>query len=149
MDADDPRLKELVERVELFHGLTTNDVYQIFVRGMTEICVKGETVFFQDTVGNSMYVVLGGKVGVFDGQRQLNTLGVGDTFGEMSLLTHEKRSATVIALEDSKLFVLDEKVFQKLLTKRVAVQMLMNISSLIAKRLVQANKQLKQYKSQQ
>jgi CRP-like cAMP-binding protein len=95
-------------------------------------------------VGNQRFVVLGGSFGVFDGVKQLATLKTGDTFGEMSLLLSEPRSATVKALEFSQLFVLDERLFHKLLTKRVAVQMLMNMSRLLAKRIQNANRTIRE-----
>ena len=139
MDEVDPRFKLLAEKVDLFHGLSPADVQKIFARGMTVRVDKGETIFYKDTTGNQMYVVLGGEVGVFDGPKCLATLKVGDTFGEMSLLNNEPRNATVVALEVSNLFVLSEQVFQKLLTKRVAVQILLNVAKTMSKRLRDTN----------
>ena len=145
MNPDDPRLRQLVERVDIFRGLTPDDVFKIYTKGATMQVQKGDTIFHQGTTGQKMFVVFGGKVGVFDGQKLLSELNVGDTFGEISLLTDEPRSATVVALEMSRLFVLDEDVFQKLLTKRVAVQMLLNLGRMLGKRLVAANKKLRDY----
>jgi CRP-like cAMP-binding protein len=71
-------------------------------------------------------------------------LGVGSMFGEMSLLNDEPRSATVMALEDSNLFTLSEEIFHKLLTKRVAVQILLNIAKTMSKRVVDANMKLRE-----
>lgn len=135
----DPKFVQLAERVDIFKGLRPGDVQKIFSKGMTQSVNKGDVLFHKGTVGNLMYVVLDGKVGVFDGENQLATHSVGDTFGEMSLLTGAARSATVMALESSSLFALSEDVFQKLLTKRVAVQMLMNMSRMLAKRLNESN----------
>ena len=86
-----------------------------------------------------MYVVLAGKVAVFDGSKQIATLSVGETFGEMALVSHEPRTATVTAIEDSNVFVLNEHIFQKLLTKRVAIQILLNICKMLGKKLTNAN----------
>lgn len=144
MDEIDPRFKMLAERVELFHGLNPSDVQKIFSRGMTLKVPQGETVFFKDTTGNQMYVVLGGEVGVFDGPKRVAELGVGQTFGEMSLLNEEPRSATIVALTDCNLFVLTEEIFHKLLTKRVAVQILMNIARSMSKRIVAANMRMRE-----
>ena len=144
MEPNDPRLQMMVDKVDMFHGLSTHDVYRIFAKGMTHVVRKDHLVFHKDTVGNNMFVVLGGKVGIFDGAKQIATLGVGESFGEMSLLSHEPRTASVKALEDTSLFSLDESIFQKLLTKRVAVQILLNISRSLAKKLKHANMMIRE-----
>jgi CRP-like cAMP-binding protein len=131
--------QELTQRCELFHGLAPEDVLKIFSRGLTMRVAKGETVFFKGTIGSQMYVVLTGKVGVFDNDKQIATLQTGDMFGEMALVNKEPRSATVSALEDSRLYVLSETTFDKLMTKRVAIQMLLNIIRTLSHRLMDRN----------
>jgi CRP-like cAMP-binding protein len=139
MQPDDPRLEQMVKQIDIFNGLSPGDVYRIYAKGMTHMAMKDQMIFHKNTVGSNMFVVLGGKVGVYDGEKKIAELGTGHSFGEMSLLTGEPRSATVKALEDTMLFVLDERIFQKLLTKRVAVQMLMNISRMLGSKLKNAN----------
>lgn len=139
---DYEKIDKLIERVDLFHGLTREELVKIFSKGITMRVTKGETIFHKGTVGSQMYVVLGGSVGVFDGNQQLAALHTGDMFGEMALVNREPRSATVIAMEESKLFVLSENTFQQLLTKRVAIQILMNIVNTLSKRLKSTNAKL-------
>lgn len=139
----DPRYQALVDNVDLFHGLRPGDVEKIFSRGLTMYVEKGDSIFHKKTEGNKMYVVLGGSIGIFDGPVQMAALGAGATFGEMSLLTGMPRSASAVALERSNIFTLDEAVFQKLLTKRVAVQMLLNLSRMMAKRIQDANRTIR------
>lgn len=139
MQPNDPRLRKWVERIDLFHGLTTDDVYKIYNKGMTLSIAKGEAAFHKGTTGNSMYVVMSGSFGVFDGPKQIATKKVGDTFGEMSLLTGATRSASLVALSDTRVFMLDEEIFKKLLTKKVAVQILLNIGRLLSKSLEDSN----------
>ena len=86
-----------------------------------------------------MYVVLGGKVGIFDGEKRLAELLTGDMFGEMALVNKEPRIATAKALEDSNLFVLTQSTFEYLLTKRVAVHILLNIIATLSRRLKVSN----------
>lgn len=133
--SDLAKAAELVREVELFHGLSPDDVVKIFARGMTMRVTKGEAVFYKGTVGNQMFVVLGGLLGVFNGKKVIAELHTGAMFGEMALVNKEPRSATVIAMEDSRLFVLTETTFDKLLTKRVAIQMLLNIVRSLSHRL--------------
>lgn len=136
---DTAKVDKLIERVELFHGLTREEVVKIFSHGLTMNCAKGETVFFEGTVGSQMFVVLGGKVGVYRANKCLSELRTGDMFGEMALVCDEPRSATVVALENTKLFVLKEETFDKLMTKRVAIRMLFNIVRTLSHRLKDTN----------
>lgn len=140
----DPKYKILAERVELFRGLTPSDVRKIFAKGMTVRVAKGDTIFYKGTTGSQMYVLLAGEVGVFDGPKKLATLTTGHTFGEMSLLNQEPRSATIVALTDSNVFILSEDVFQKLLTKRVAIQILLNIARTMSQRISDSNQLIRE-----
>jgi len=139
---DYEKVDKLIERVDLFHGLTREELVKIFAKGMTMRVSKGETIFHKGTVGSQMYVVLGGSVGVFDGNKQLAALHTGDMFGEMALVNREPRSASVIALEEAKVFVLSENTFQQLMTKRVAIQILLNIVRTLSGRLKALNARL-------
>mgnify|MGYP001150788060 CR=1 FL=1 len=142
MSADLAKVQRYIEKVELFKGLTPEEVIKIVSSGMTMQCVQNEVIFFKGTVGSQMYVVLGGKVGVFgDNDKIIATLTTGDMFGEMALVSKEPRSATVRALETSKLFVLTESAFDKLLTKRVAIRLLLNIIHTLSHRLKASNAQ--------
>ncbi|HNR29332.1 MAG TPA: cyclic nucleotide-binding domain-containing protein [Candidatus Hydrogenedentes bacterium] len=134
------QIESLIQRVELFNGLTHEEVEKIFAHGLTMAFRKDDVLFYRDTVGNQMFVVLGGKVGVYgDGDKCLATLGTGDMFGEMALVTHERRSATVRALDDGYVFVLNEITFYRLLTKKVAIQILLNMVRTLSRRLKEAN----------
>lgn len=136
----DEKYVMLTKRVELFHGLDPDDVHKIFQRGMTMRVRKGETIFHQGTTGDLMYVVLGGLVAIMDGKRKLAEVRLGGMFGEMALITDEPRSASAVAEEDSHLFALNETTFEKLLTKRVAVRILLNVVASLSHRLQASNR---------
>lgn len=133
-------IDEYIKRVALFEGLSREEVAKIFAKGMTMNVSAGEHIFLQGTVGNQMYVVLGGKLGVFDGKNCIAELRTGDMFGEMALVNKEPRSATVTAVNESRLFVLSESTFERLLSKRAAVKILLNIVRTLSHRLKDANK---------
>ena len=66
---------------------------------------KGEVIFREGEIGNVMYDILSGKVGVYtdfetDSERMIAELEAGQTVGEMGLLEVWPRSATAVALED-------------------------------------------------
>lgn len=133
---------EMARRVPLFQGLSPEDVAKIFAKGMTMEVEKGNVIFYQGTTGNQMFVVLGGSVGLFDGKKHIATLQSGDMFGEMAVINSEPRSATALAAERCRLFVLSETTFDKLMTKRVAIRILLNIIGTMSKRLRDMNTRL-------
>ena len=66
---------------------------------------KGTVIFREGDLGNAMYDIRWGTVGVYSKygtpeQKKLTDLGPGEYFGEMGLLEYLPRSATVVALED-------------------------------------------------
>ena len=62
---------------------------------------RGATLMRQGEFGTSMFSIISGKVAVLvhepGGEEEVAVLGPGDFVGEMSLLTGERRSATVTA----------------------------------------------------
>ncbi len=80
---------------------------------------RGEKVIEQGGTGQSMFVLLHGEADVFVGsdgaQTHVATLRTGDYCGEMSLLTGEPRSATVIARTDCEMWEIDKNTMGELL----------------------------------
>jgi len=79
---------------------------------------KGSVILFEDDPGDALFVVREGRVKVVlvseDGREViLGLLGVGEHFGELSLIDDQPRSAHVIAMEDSALLVLRRDDFRK------------------------------------
>ena len=75
----------------------------------------GETLFRRGDIGNSMYVIVTGRVRVHDGERTIFHLGERDTVGELAVLDPEPRSASVTAAEPTFLFRLDRDAFRELM----------------------------------
>ncbi|TMG79444.1 MAG: Crp/Fnr family transcriptional regulator, partial [Betaproteobacteria bacterium] len=81
---------------------------------------KNSVILFEDDPGDALFVVAKGQVKVVligeDGREViLSVLGEGEFFGEMALIDDEPRSAHVIAMEDSTLYVLRREDFQGIL----------------------------------
>src|SRR5688572_11750235 len=87
---------------------------------------KGSVIVFEDDPGDSLFVVRQGRVKVVligeDGREViLGVLGVGEHFGELSLIDDQPRSAHVIAMEDTNLIVLRREDFRKRVEENPAV----------------------------
>ena len=79
---------------------------------------KGSVVLFEGDPGDSLFIVRQGRVKVVlvgeDGREViLGILGVGEHFGELSLIDQQPRSAHVIAMDDATLIVLRSEDFRR------------------------------------
>jgi CRP-like cAMP-binding protein len=103
---------------------------------------RGATVFRQGDPGGSMYVIRAGKVRVMkesQGRRRVvTTLGPGDFFGEMAVVTGRPRTATVEVLEDVELLRVPAEKLQEMVsgTGEVAIRLIRRL----AERLESANR---------
>ncbi len=78
----------------------------------------GALLFAAGAVGDSMYVVLSGRLRVSierdDGSKEtVRELARGDTVGELALLTGEPRSAAVSAIRDTRLAMISRAAFER------------------------------------
>lgn len=89
-----------------------------------------------------MYVVIRGSVKVQiaenDYQKTINTLKENDFFGEMSLLTGEPRTATVVAAEESEVLRIDKSGLKPIFEANP--QLVESISELIEERRLLLNR---------
>ncbi|MGQ4647742.1 cyclic nucleotide-binding domain-containing protein [Lyngbya aestuarii] len=77
---------------------------------------SGEVLCQEGTPGEYFYMIVEGEAEVLKNQKVVNTMGPGEVFGEMSLLTGEPRSATVIARTPMELYQLHQQHFNNVLT---------------------------------
>ncbi len=79
----------------------------------------GETIVTEGVVSNNAYVILVGKVKVSkkvdNKQVVIGTLVKGDVFGEMGLIGESMRSATVTAVGETNIGIIDKETFLKML----------------------------------
>jgi CRP/FNR family cyclic AMP-dependent transcriptional regulator len=106
----------------------------------------GDIVFQEGTLGRELYIIQEGTVGVYkttpEAEVELARIEKGGIIGEMSLLDHMPRSATVKCLEPSKFLVINEATFQAAL-KSVPIW-LTSIIKIVVSRLRDANKRVDQ-----
>ena len=83
--------------------------------------LMGDRVTQEDDFGYSFFIVLEGRVQVEVGDEVVNLLSVGDHFGEVALVTGERRNATVKALETCRLAKIMTWDFPKLMEEHPAI----------------------------
>jgi hypothetical protein len=128
-----------IEKVLLLKGVsmfsaTSEDTLADVASVLEEMELRpGELVFSKGDPGQSMYIVVSGRVRVFDGGKTINFLGEREIFGELALLDPEPRSASVESAEETRLFRLDRDTLFELMTDNVGV--VSGIMQVLCKRL--------------
>ena len=131
----------LLKGVELFAALTDTQLSLIQDLVIPKVYSKDSIIFHEeDENSHSLFLIATGEVCIYvttvDGKETILTLmGVGDFFGEMSLIDGEPRSASVRTQTDSNLLMLRRSDFLKLLHQfpSLALDLMSQMSSRIRK----------------
>ncbi|MEL6815203.1 MAG: cyclic nucleotide-binding domain-containing protein, partial [Cyanobacteria bacterium J06598_3] len=117
---DNINLRELLRRISYFEQCRDWELRQLIEYGYRQSFKPGEIVFKEGAPGSSFYIVLSGAVEVYLeqlDQKVVATRGVGEFFGEMSLLLDAPRSASIRAIEETLLFVVERSNLQQILQR--------------------------------
>jgi CRP/FNR family transcriptional regulator, cyclic AMP receptor protein len=101
----------LVGKVWLFERCSAREL-DLLQRAATEVEVPaGKVLASQGEIGREFVVIVDGKADVTRGGTLIAVLGTGSFFGEMSLLDHLPRTATVTTTEPTRVLVLTAAAF--------------------------------------
>lgn len=130
-------LKEILERSELFEGLSRESLERVRQHFKKVVFEKGVAIFREGDLGDCMFVILSGKVVVLRnmgwGEREINRMYATEVFGEMALISDEARSATIRTLERTECLKLDHESFDVLLDQDLSFAQ--KIAKVMTKRL--------------
>jgi len=139
-EVDETMVVRLLESVDIFNVLTKQDLHTLAPEMHPRRFGRGERVIEQGAPGHTFYLVATGEVSVRAGkpEAEVAKLHRGQYFGEMSLLTGEPRSASVVATTDSLLLELDRPVFARLFSENG--NLAKQLSAVLAERRSQLKK---------
>ncbi len=134
----------------LFECLSDEEIESLVQQSQVSHFGRGERVIREGAEGESMFVLLRGAAEVSISKNghsiSVATLKAPDCFGEMSLLTGERRTATVRAQTDCQVMEIGKPVMAELL--RASPDCLDRLSELLAKRKMATEGLLKEAVSQ-
>jgi len=132
------QLIDNLSKIDIFRSLPPEEMHHIVPFVQLYTYQPGQVVFEQGTEGDALYLIESGEVSIYkthqDGNKSnVVTLSPGQTFGEMALLTQEKRSATAKSVTETKVYRIKKHDFERILihSPRLANE----VSRLLAKRL--------------
>lgn len=130
----------LLKTVDLFQDIPGELLSQVSQISKAKNYDNGEIIFRDGDVGDSMFIVLEGKISITKGDKEIALLDKGASLGEMALLDNENRSANAIAKEDSILLKINQDVFYELMESNADI--MKQIIKLLTGRIRTANAKL-------
>jgi small-conductance mechanosensitive channel len=135
-DEGSEEAREILRGEPIFECLSDAQIDNLVRHARLNHFGRGERVIEEGAEGDSMFILLRGTASVAVSRNgaaiQVAMLGAGDCFGEMSLLTGEKRSASVRADADCYVMEIGKPVMADVI--REAPGCLEQLSDLLAKR---------------
>jgi small-conductance mechanosensitive channel len=126
----------MLRQQPLFKSFTDDQLDALLPRGQLSSFGRGEKVIEQGANGDSMFILVKGEANVVLHRNGMEThvasLRAGDCFGEMSLLTGEKRSASVVANSDCEVVEIGKSILANSLKENP--ELLGKLSGLLAQR---------------
>jgi CRP-like cAMP-binding protein len=124
--------------VDLFKTIPAEELSHI-AQITDEVEYSPEEMFIREgDQGDSMYLIVDGKVKVHAGDHKLAELGPSQCVGEMSILDAEPRSASITALTDLTLLKIQREDFSEILAEKPEISG--GIIKVLTRRLREANR---------
>lgn len=106
------------EKIYIFEWLSKEEISYFIMMSETQFFKKWEMVIKQwDKSNNKAYIIESGKVEVQKDWEQIAQIWTWEIFGEIALIINERRTASVIAMENTEVLVLDKDDFLMLYQK--------------------------------
>lgn len=137
-------LPEIINKTELFEGLSKEDVFKIATICSEKIFKKNSRVFSEGDSPDTLYLLEKGYVKIVslsEGGKEtiLNILSPGDIFGEF-LLVADKRPFDAVVVQDAGVLVITKEALMQLITSQPTVAL--NFIKILSKRLIETKRLL-------
>lgn len=104
-----------LRHIALFAQMTEAELERVAALGEPVDAEPGAILIDQGDVGVECFLVLEGEAGIFSGGQHVATINAGAVVGEMALIGHKPRNATVTAQTPMRLLAFNISSFKKLL----------------------------------
>ena len=130
----------ILKNIPIFADLKGDILEKIYNLLQKRVYKRDNMILMEEDFGDTLFLLNKGSVKITrlsdDGREViLSILGEGDFFGEMSIFDGESRSANVVALEDSEVYMLKRADFLDLLEKhpKIAIALLQELATRLRK----------------
>jgi CRP/FNR family transcriptional regulator, cyclic AMP receptor protein len=113
---------DLIKKVPLFEQCSKKELEQVAGAADEIDLAEGKELMREGTRGREFFVILDGTAEVTQGGEKINSLGPGDFFGEIALISDLPRTATVTATSPLRTLVVTARSFQRLVEESPEIQ---------------------------
>lgn len=103
-----------LRRIPMFGGLSDAALARIDSRMSETTVAEGAVLMHEGQPAREAFIIAEGRAAISVGGRPVGSVSVGDLVGETALLDGGPRTATVVALTDLRIYVLDPAEFRTL-----------------------------------
>ena len=128
-----------LQGVALFEGVPGQDLMPLARLATIVRIPKQTTIFRAGDPGDSLFVVVHGKVAIMKDQVEVAVLGKGEVFGEMAILDQEARTMDAVVQQDADLLRVSAEDFTHALEDTVEVAA--GVIRVLSRRIRAANDQ--------
>ena len=131
----------ILSQISIFGGTTEAQQSEIFRRLEVSTCKKGEFVFEKGDEPSHIYIIKSGLIELFIPDKahiiEKKRLGVGESFGQVAVMSIHQHTISALALDDSSLIVLSRRALYGLHHEDLPLfaLLMMNIARELARRL--------------
>lgn len=108
-------LQNRLAGIDLFQGLSKRDLKRLVRSGTQTEHADGREVISEGSGAIGFHIITAGEARITSGETVRRTLGVGDYFGEISVIDGQPRSASVEAVGRLETFAIHPHIFQKMI----------------------------------
>ncbi len=113
----------LLRSIEIFQPLSDDDLLDLATLLVLEDYNWGFPILQKGDPASNLFIIISGKVEVMDEDGvTLAEMGRGEVFGEMSLLSGDRVTTTIMAMEPCQIATLSQKNFRHVLNRFPALQ---------------------------
>ncbi len=118
----DEVLELMQQRIPVFEHVNALQFRELMLDSEVHVMEKGQVIFTKNDYDSSFYTIFEGDVSIEVGENLHIKSGVGNFFGEMSLISGRRRSATVFAGENTIVIETPRRTMNKLIASVDAVK---------------------------
>jgi len=142
---------QMIEKISIFGGLNTEQVGKILDQSNYLIVAKDENVMLQGMSPKSIYVILKGRVEVYEESNgkiyPMMFMGEGECFGEVEILGIFPNMASVKTMEDTEFIEIPKNQLHNFSHKDMKIFniLILNMAREACRRLAKSDKSLMEY----